>query len=74
MIRVFLLSRAALPAKFEDLSSEVLKDGCEVDGSTGTDTLSVVAFSQETMDTADWECEACLGGSAVTDVSTCSLL
>ena len=27
---------------------------------TGTDTLSVVALSQETVDTTDWECETSL--------------
>ena len=30
-----------------------LEDGGEVDGSTGTDTLGVVAALQETVDTAD---------------------
>jgi hypothetical protein len=28
---------------------------------TGTDTLSVVALSQETVDTTDWESETSLG-------------
>jgi hypothetical protein len=51
-------------SQLEDLSSEVLKDGGEVDGSTGTDTLSIVPLAEETVDTTDWEGETSLGGSA----------
>jgi hypothetical protein len=36
--------------------SLTLKDGSEVDGGTGTDTLGVVAPLQETVDTADGDC------------------
>lgn len=32
---------------------------------TSTDTLSVVAFPQQTVDTTDWECETSFGGAAV---------
>jgi len=32
---------------------------------TGTNTLSVVTLPQETVDTTHWECEACLGRTAV---------
>jgi len=60
-----LVVTSGVAGQLEDFSSEVLKDGCEVDGSTSTDTLSVVALSQETMDTADGESEACLGGSGL---------
>jgi hypothetical protein len=28
---------------------------------TGTNTLSIIALSKKTMDTANWECEASLG-------------
>lgn len=30
---------------------------------TGTDTLSVVALPEKTVDTTDWECETGLGGA-----------
>jgi len=60
-----LVVTSGIASKFEDFGSEVLKDGSEVDGSTGTNTLSVVALSQETMDTTNGECEACLGGSGL---------
>jgi hypothetical protein len=32
---------------------------------TGTDTLSVVALAEETVDTTDWECETGLGRTTV---------
>lgn len=40
--------------------------GCDL---TGTDTLSVVALPEETVDTADGECETGLGGTAVTEAN-----
>ena len=64
-----LVVTSGIASKFEDLSGEVLKNGCEVDGSTSTDTLSIVALSQETVDTANGESKACLGGSPVMRVS-----
>jgi hypothetical protein len=52
-----LVVTSGIAGKFEDFSCEVLKDGGEVDWSTSTDTLSVVALPQQTVNTADWECE-----------------
>jgi hypothetical protein len=52
-----LVVASGIAGQFEDFSSEVLKDGSEVDWSTGTDTLGIVAFPQQTMDTANWESE-----------------
>jgi len=31
---------------------------------TGTNTLSIVALSEKTVNTANWKCETSLGGSA----------
>lgn len=45
------------------LSSEVLKDGGEVDRGAAADSLSVAAGLQEPGDSADWELEAGLLGS-----------
>ena len=55
-----LVVASGVASKLEDFGSQVLKNGSEVDGSAGTDTLSVVALSQETVDTTDWECETSL--------------
>jgi len=48
---------SGVTSQFEDFGSEVLEDGGEVDWSTSTNTLSVVALSQETVNTTDWEGE-----------------
>ena len=53
-----LVVASGIASEFENFSGEVLKNGGEVDGSTGTDTLSIVAFPQETMDTTNWKGEA----------------
>jgi hypothetical protein len=52
-----LVVTSGVASKFEDFSRKVFKDSSQVDWSTSTDTLSVVALSQETVDTTDRECE-----------------
>jgi len=48
--------------QFQNLSGEVFEDGGGVDGSGGTDTaVGGSTALQETMDTTDWELEACPG-------------
>lgn len=56
-----LVVAGSVTSQLEDFSSKVLEDGGEVDGSTGTDTLSVVALAEETVDTTDRESETGLG-------------
>ena len=56
-----LVVAGSVASKLENLGSEVLKDGSEVDGSTGTNTLSVVALAEQTVDTTDGERETSLG-------------
>ena len=56
-----LVVAGSVTGQLENLSSEVLKDGSEVDGGTSTDTLGVVALAEETVDTTDWESETGLG-------------
>ena len=52
-----LVVTGGVASKFEDFSCKVFENSSEVDWSTSTDTLSVVALSQETVDTTDGECE-----------------
>lgn len=59
-----LVVAGSVASQLENFGCEVLKDGSEVDGSTGTDTLSVVALAEQTVDTADGESETGLGGTA----------
>ena len=56
-----LVVTCGVASKLEDLSCQVLEDGGEVDGGTGTDTLSVVTALQEPVDTADRELKTGLG-------------
>ena len=56
-----LVVARSVAGQLEDFSREVLKDGGEVDGSTGTDTLGVVALAEQTVDTTDGESETSLG-------------
>ena len=59
-----LVVTGSVTGQLEDFGSEVLEDGSEVDGSTGTDTLSVVALAEQTVDTTDGESETSLGRTA----------
>jgi hypothetical protein len=60
-----LVVTGGIASKFEDFSSEVFEHGCKVDWRTSTDTLGIVALSQETVDTADGECKTSFRGPAV---------
>jgi hypothetical protein len=60
-----LVVARGVASQLENLSSEVLENGGEVDGSTGTNTLSVVALAEETVDTADGESQTSLGRTPV---------
>ena len=58
-----LVVARSVASELENLSSEVLENGGEVDGSTGTDTLGVVTLAEETVNTADGESQTGLGRS-----------
>ena len=60
-----LVVTGGVASQLENPSSEVLENGGEVDGSTGTDTLSVVALAEQTVDTADGERQTSLGRTAI---------
>ena len=52
-------------SQLEDLCRQVLHDGCQVDWGAGTDTLGVVAQTEETVNSPNWELESCTGGAAL---------
>jgi hypothetical protein len=58
---LLLVITGGVASEFENLGSEVLEDGGEVDGCTCTDTLGVVALLEETVDTTDGELETGCG-------------
>jgi len=60
-----LVVTGGVTSQLENFSSEVLENGSQVDGSTSTNTLGIVAFPQETVNTTDGESETGLGGPTV---------
>jgi hypothetical protein len=54
-----LVVSGSVSSQLEDFGAEVFQDGGEVDWGTSSNTLSIVSLSQETVDTSDWELEAC---------------
>ena len=62
---LFLVVAGGVAGQLQDLSGEVLHDGCQVDGSSSSDSLGVVALTEETVDSADRELKTGTGGSAL---------
>lgn len=58
-----LVVAGSVASQLENLGSEVLENGSQVDGGTGTDTLGVVALAKQTVDTTDRESQTGLGGT-----------
>jgi len=56
-----LVVTSGIASQLEDFSCEILENSCEVDWRTSTNTLSVVALAQKTVDTTDWESQTGLG-------------
>ena len=50
-----LVILGGVASELEDLSGEVFEDGCEVDGSTCTNSFSIVSISEKSSDSSDWE-------------------
>ena len=59
-----LVVTGGVTGKLEDLGTEVLEDGGEVDGGSGSHTGGVLALTEVTADTTDGELQSSLGGRA----------
>ncbi|KAK2900228.1 hypothetical protein Q8A73_013357 [Channa argus] len=57
-----LVVAGSVSSQLQDLSGQILQHSRQVDGSSGTDSLGVVAFAQQSVYTADWELESSTGG------------
>ncbi|GAB1602009.1 hypothetical protein Ahia01_000479500 [Argonauta hians] len=55
----FLVVSGSISCQLEHFSRQILHHGSQVNGSTSTNTLGIVAFSQQTMDTTDRELKSC---------------
>ena len=60
-----LVVTGGVACQLEDLSGEVLHDGGQVHGGTGTDTLGVVTLAEQTVDPAHGELESSTAGSGL---------
>ena len=56
-----LVVAGGIASELQDLGTEVLEDGCEVDGSAGTHASGVLSLTKVTADTADGELKSSLG-------------
>ncbi len=61
-----LVVTGSVASKFQDFGGEILENGSEVDGSTSTDALGIVALAEKTVDTTNGESQTSLGGTAKT--------
>ena len=46
---------SSIAGQLKDFSSQILHDGSQVDGGTGTNTFGIVSLSEQTMDTSNRE-------------------
>ena len=60
-----LVVPSGISGQLEDLSSEVLEDGSQVDGGTSTHSLGVVSLAEESVDATDGELKSRAAGSAL---------
>jgi hypothetical protein len=60
-----LVVTGGVTGQLEDLSGQVLHDGSQVDGGTGTDTLSVRSLAEHSMDTTDGELKSGPAGTGL---------
>ena len=60
-----LVVTSGISGQLEDLSSEVLEDGSQVDWGTGTHSLGVVSLAEESVDATDGELKSRAAGSAL---------
>ena len=56
-----LVVTGSVSCQLENFGGEVLENGSQVDWSSGTDTLGIVAFAEETVDTSDGELKSGTG-------------
>ena len=57
-----LVVSCSVASQFKDLSCKVFHDSSQVDWGTSSNTLSIVALAEESVDTANWELESCPAG------------
>ena len=56
-----LVVAGGVSSQLQDLSGQVLEHRRQVDGSSGTDAMSIVSFAEKSVHTADGELESGTG-------------
>ena len=56
-----LVVSSGVTCQLENFGGEVFKYGGQVDRGASTDTLGIVSFTEQTMDTSDWELKSSTG-------------
>ena len=52
---LFLVVTGSVASQLQDFSRQVFQDGSQVDWSSGSNSRSIVSFSQESVHSADWK-------------------
>jgi len=60
-----LVVTGCVTGQFKDLGCQILHNGCKVDWGTGSNTLAIVAFPQQSVDTSNWELKSSSGAPAL---------
>ena len=60
-----LVVAGGIAGKFENFDSEVFKNGGHENWSTGTDTFTIAAFTEESVKTTDWELKTGTGRASL---------
>ena len=60
-----LVVTGSISRQFQDFGGQVFQNGSQVDGSAGSDTFSVIAFAEQTMDSAHRKLKSSAVGAAL---------
>ncbi len=60
-----LVAPSGISRQLQDLSGEILEHSRKINRSTGTDALSIVAFAEKPVNTADGELQPRPGGASL---------
>ncbi|KAH3662028.1 hypothetical protein OGAPHI_006209 [Ogataea philodendri] len=58
-----LVVSSSVTGQFQNFGSQVFQNSSQVDWGTGTNSLSVVTVSEQSVDSSDWEGQSSLGRS-----------
>jgi len=60
-----LVVAGSVSSQLQNLSGQILQNSRQIDGSSGTNTLSIVSFTEQPVDTADGKLKPGPGGASL---------